>query len=158
MTDLPDPSAPPVGDAAPIDPPGIHPSGRDAPTPQPVPSLFNDLGAIETVVPGCDPAGAASVDAAPALDHPDLRRRRQTRRMSAAAAVLAVLVLVIGLVASFVTSSASATHEPPTTTTGPASGNRAQAADHRSSHLAAATSAPLPAPPTLAASAPIQST
>ncbi len=67
------------------------------------------------------------------------------------------MALAVGLVASLFTSSASATHEAPSATSGPSSGNRGQVAGHRSSDLAAATSAPLPAPPALAASAPLQS-
>jgi len=77
--------------------------------------------------------------------------------MGAVGAVLAALILVIGLLTSFVTSSASAPRVHPTPTTGPSSGNRAQAIGHNSSHLAPATSAPVPALPTLAASAPMQS-
>ena len=77
--------------------------------------------------------------------------------MGVAGVVLAAVVLVTGLVTSFVTTSASAPRETPSTTTGPASGNRAQATGHRSPHLAPATSAPLPAPPALVASGPLQS-
>jgi spore germination protein YaaH len=156
MSALPDPSASFIGDAAPFDRSDKDLSGADAPTPISVPSLYNDLLTIGPTDPGSRQAATVPPEATTTVDGPT-QRRRQTRRLGVAATVLAVLLLVIGLVTSFVTSSASATHESPTTTTGPTSGNQAQAGDHRSLHLPAATSAPLPAPPTLAVSAPIQS-
>jgi len=108
--------------------------------PRPVPDMFDDGTA-----PGSEPARGGPP------------RHRRTRWATAAGVALAAVVLTVGLVSSIVTSSASVTHAAPTTTTAPPAGNRAQAVQHHSSHLPAATSAPLPAPPKLASSAPIQS-
>ena len=156
MSALPDPFASFFDDTAPFDRSGKDLSGADEPTPLPVPSLFDNLWTTGSTDPGGHQVGAFPVEATTIVDGPT-QRRRQTRRVGVAATVLAILLLVIGLMTSFVTSSASATHESPTTTSGPSSGNRAQAGDHQSVPLPTATSAPLPAPPTLAASAPIQS-
>jgi hypothetical protein len=156
MSPLPDPLASSVADTAPFDRSDKDLSGAGARSPLSVPSLYDDLWTIMYIGPGgrldeTVPAEATTIVGGPT------QRRRQIRRLGVAATVLAVLLLVIGLMTSFVTSSASATHESPTTTTGPSSGNRAQAGGHRSLHLPTATSAPLPAPPALVASAPIQS-
>ncbi len=146
MTAFPDPSTSPLSHPATLD--TLRPARL---VPQLVPSL-DGYGTVEDVASGPDPT-----DVVPPVDRNNIRRRRQTWRMAAAAVALAAVVLVTGLVTSFVTTSASAPRQIPTTTTGPSSGNRAQAAGQRSPHLAPATSAPLPAPPTLAASGPLQS-
>jgi hypothetical protein len=90
------------------------------------------------------------------IDRVTRRRRRQARRMAITGA-LASLVLIAGLVTAFVTSSASASHERAPVARTPVAGNRGQAAYHQSSHLPPATSAPVPAPPSLSAAAPLQS-
>ena len=141
MTALTDPPLSPEGSGAPS-----AALTSAMPHPQPVPSL-DGYGELVTVEDGT----------LSGPDHDALRRSRQQRRMGAAGGALVTLVAVIVLVGSFLTSSAGAGHAASTATTGPSSGNRAQAAEHRSSHLAAATSAPLPTPPSLAGAAPIQS-
>ena len=126
-------------------------------SPHPAPLLVPSLDGYGTVVVPDAEADPTGVDGALTGDPHTLRSRRRNRRVGAAAAAVTTVVLVVGLMASLFTSSASASHETPPATSGPSSGNRGQVAGHRSSDLAAATSAPLPAPPALAASAPLQS-
>jgi hypothetical protein len=84
------------------------------------------------------------------------RRPVPGRLAAASAAVAAVVLVVVGLVVSIVAPSATASHQN-NAYAAPATGNRAQAAIHRIGHLRPATSVPAPAPPVLAASAPLQS-
>jgi hypothetical protein len=151
MTALDELSFPPVD----ISGPSAVPVGP-RPVPQMVPSLDDvqwagDVGPPAAVSP--DGAVTGVVTALVAT----LRGWRPARAFGAAGVAAVAVILIVGLVASFVTSSASATHEHATATTGPSSGNRAQAADHPRSHLPAATTAPAPTPPTLAASGPLRS-
>ena len=138
--------------------------------PLPVPSL--DLTVGPRQVPSLDLAkdahagvptfvDAATTDTRAAgpqgatVDLGNLRGRSQARHM--AAALLLSLVLVVGLVTSLVTSSASAPRKRVAAHSTPIAGNRGEPASHQSSHLAPATSAPVPASPSLAAAAPLQS-
>jgi len=84
------------------------------------------------------------------------RRRRQLRRTGMAAGAAAAIVLVVALLVSLLTSSATASHVPSAAAASP-TGNRIQARLHHSADLAAATTAPAPAPPSLADAAPLQS-
>jgi hypothetical protein len=82
----------------------------------------------------------------------------RARRIGTAVAASAVFALVIALITSLVATSATATHRPAAAAAPSASyGNRAEAFTHRASHLRAATSAPVPALPAVADSAPLQS-
>ena len=145
MTALPDPSASFIGGVVPFDRSADDLSGTVVPTPLPVPSLYDDLFMMR------------ATDAPATVAGPKHRRRRETRRMGVAATVAAALLLILGVMISFVTSSASATHEPAARKAVASTGNRAQAGVHPSLHLPAATSVPVPAPPALALSAPVQS-
>jgi hypothetical protein len=127
------------------------------PAPRPIPELDLD----PAPGPADGPSGEHVATDGPSEEEsgPDAdaqRRRRQVRRTGAVAGVAAAVVLVVVLLTSLLTSSASATHAPsrPVAST---SGNRSQAALHRSVDLAAATTAPAPAPPSLANAAPLQS-
>jgi spore germination protein len=85
-------------------------------------------------------------------------RRPVPRRLAAAVGVaLAAVLLVVGLVAGGVTPSASAGSHQATASAAASSGNRVQAGVHGYVRLPTATSAPAPAPPSLAMAAPLQS-
>ena len=113
-------------------------------------------------VPELDAASAAAFAASgpvavPELPPPARRRRPVPRRLAAAVGTLTAVVLVVVLLAtSFLTPSVAATHQGTAFAAGEHD-NRVQATLHRTADLPPATSAPAPAPPALAASAPLQS-
>src|SRR5665213_2044333 len=141
---------------APLQVPSLDPT---VVAPCQVPSLDLAIDAhagVPTVV-GADTTDAREAQPQSATVDLGTRRRRSQARQMATAALLLTLVLVVGLVTSLVTSSASASRKRVTVHSTPIAGNRGGPASHQSSHLAPATSAPVPAPPSLAAAAPLQS-
>jgi hypothetical protein len=133
------PHAVPTGDGGPAT---VDPVAAGRPVPRLVPSLD-----IED-------------DAAGPGDLAEVPRSRRARRIGAAVGAATVFAMVIALIASFVATSASASHRPAAAAAPSASatsGNRSEASTHRGSHLRVATSAPAPAPPAVADSAPLQS-
>ncbi len=95
----------------------------------------------------------------PALARITNRIPRPLRPAPVLAAVAGVFLLVVGVVASFLTAVPPAGHQgtafaAPVT---PVTQSQVRLAIHRAAHLPAATTAPAPAPPSLASSAPLQS-
>src|SRR5665213_1011866 len=141
---------------APLPVPSLDPTVV-APCQVPSLDLAIDAHAGVPAVVGADTTDAREAQPQSATVDLGTRRRRSQARQMATAALLLTLVLVVGLVTSLVTSSASASRKRVTVHSTPIAGNRGGPASHQSSHLAPATSAPVPAPPSLAAAAPLQS-
>ena len=141
-----------------------------APAPIPVPDL-DRLPAATRIV-----AGAPGPVAVPELELPVVAplpvpsigdggpvvlspvRRPIPRRLAAAIGVVTtVVVLVVGVAAAVIAPSATVGGHQATAFAAGTAGNRIQAGVHRSLHLPTATSAPAPAPPSVATAAPLQS-
>ncbi len=120
-------------------------SGAALPAPLPVPELA-DVLADGDVGPGSEAAPAEAT-----------RRRPVPKRLAlVVGATAGVVLLVVGLLTMVIAPSGPAGHQGSAFAAG-LRGNRFQAGAHPSLHLAPATSAPKPAPPSVASAAPVQS-
>lgn len=166
MTNSPLALPPESGSDAPV-------TGSETPAPLPVPDLDElmavdaasavvDAEAEATVVDAAESsatvvdAGEPSADADAAVVDGGRRRPVPARLAVAIGAAVAVAVLVAGLLTSVVGTSTPGSRQGSAYAAG-VRGNHSQAAAHPSLHLPAATTAPAPAPPSLAAAGPVQS-
>jgi hypothetical protein len=130
--------------------------GSTTPGPVPVPELDEaSTGVDATVV--ADSGGSGSSHAADDPSPAPTRRGPVPRRLVAVVGVAAaVVLLVVGVIVGVVAPSGTVGHQNSAFAAG-MSGNRLQIRAHPSLHLAPATTAPAPAPPSVAAAAPVQS-
>jgi len=120
-----------------------------APAPLPVPDLFAPPLPVPDLFTGAGMPGNPLAVAS--------RRRPVPKRLAAALAAAAALVLLVAGAVTTVVGPSPATGHQPTAFAAGVTGNRISAGVHPSLHLPPATSAPAPAPPSVAAAAPLQS-
>ena len=134
-----------------IPPPPMQPEPESADLPPvPVPEL-------RAAPPNAEASTSESREAVHGTSAGPARRRPVPRRLAAVVAVAAAVVLLVGgALVGVVGPSSPVAHQSSAAAAG-VSGNRTQIRSHPSLNLAPATSAPAPAPPSVAAAPPVQS-
>ncbi len=132
-----------------------HEAEQTPETEQTRPGCGSDSGDLESTDldvtdPGADEADVENGERGPWSG----RRARVSLSVLAVLAVLALVAAIVGVSSSPSTDAATAAHR---SSGGHHTGNSGQAGAHPSTALAAATSAPLPTPPSLAGAAPLRS-
>jgi len=126
------------------------------PGPVPVPDI-DEVSAAGDPNPASDPDGSDATEPVDDPARPPARRGPVPRRLAAVVAVAAAVVLLVaGIIVGVVAPSSPVGHPSAAFAAG-VPGNHLQIRAHPSLHLAPATSAPAPAPPSVAAAAPVQS-